>query len=125
MTRMLAAIGALAGRQLDGERRAHADRARERDLAADQGAERPADVQAQAGPLARTGGRVADLLEGGEDPFLVVGADPGPTVDDLKPGDGAGPRGPAHPQPDLALVGELDRVVREVDEDLLERTPVA
>src|ERR687894_1574785 len=95
ITRMLTVAELLSG-QAEGEGRAAAELARERDLAADQRAQGPADVEAQAGALQRAGGGSPDLLEGREDPLLIAGLDAAAGVDDVEAGHRAGGVGRAH-----------------------------
>ena len=101
------------------------------DLAPEQPRDLPADRQAQ--PRAAVLPRAAhvDLLEGLEDEPLLVLRDSDPRVDHRERHDRVGlvehlivaapaGRGRLHPQDDLALLGELQRVGQEVLEDLVE-----
>ena len=108
-----------------------ADGARDPDLASEQPRDLPADRQAQ--PRAAVPPRAAhvDLLEGLEDEAPLVLRDADPRVDDRERHDRVGlvehlvvaapaGRGRLHPQDDLTLLGELQRVGQEVLEDLVE-----
>jgi hypothetical protein len=78
------------------------------------------DGQPQAGPAVLARGRGVELREGFEQFLHVVGRDIDARVDDgeMQVDPIAGLRLPLDPNHDLAVVGELDRVARQIDHDL-------
>ena len=117
---------------LEGERAALVWLARQLHAAAHQGDQPRRDRQPQPCAAEPSGGAGVGLLEGVEDRGLPVLGDANPGVGDGEPQpDGAAGRvagrafGQLHIEHDLALLGELDRVADEVDDDLPQPAGVA
>src|SRR6266508_1245855 len=72
-------------REGDRERASGPERAVHEDLAAEQLGQLLADVEAEPGPLEFPGLRLPDLLEGAEEPVLVLGRDAHPRVGNAQP----------------------------------------
>ena len=108
------------GQQMQAERRALAELARDLDAAAEQVAQRARNRQAQAGALVLAGHAGVDLLERVEDLPQHVLRDAEAGVDDVDSARHVVLRIDDDLHRDGALVGELDGVADEVDQNLLE-----
>ncbi|MNU97377.1 hypothetical protein D3C71_874490 [compost metagenome] len=105
-------------RQLDGKARAVAGTAVDGDASAHRHRQLLADRQAQAAAaIPRRGARAVGLFEAMEQPLLLLGVDARAGVGHLE-------RQPQavvqklHAEPDVAALGELDRVAQQVHQDL-------
>ncbi|EXI84557.1 MAG: hypothetical protein AW11_03795 [Candidatus Accumulibacter regalis] len=111
-----------AARETDGgpEDAALAGFADDAGLTAHQRCQAFADGQPETGATVFAGGRLVRLREGLEEAFLLLGADADSLIFDLQAHAGrrAAQLDQARTHGNLAVIGKLDRVADEVEEDL-------